>query len=405
MNEICHAARRPSSVSRGRRLSAVLLIAGSVAGLHAVALGQDEPPAEPTLPAAQAEADSVVPAEVDSAAQVKATAPADPLAESRGYLATAEANGAKRHLPGAYRRLEEMIDRAETGGADPATLAALQTAGRRLVNQSVYLAEIRERQSPLEALLGRYDQSLREIAALMGTAVDPELSGTPAADDLYVKLRAVRGRNQVRIDSLTVANRQLLGTVGADAAGRDSILVAMQVTISDLRHQLWETQLRVGIAEADRSAIAAELSDRRQFLEVVAQLETDLGPDLGEVAMNSGDVIVVRIFGFDFPSGSAELPADRLGLIDALARAVTDYGRASVTIGGHTDNTGSREANLRLSRRRAEAVAAALNTHLPAEAGSVVAVGHGPDLPIATNDTAAGRARNRRIEVTIAPAE
>lgn len=398
MNTIRHSAHPRPAGRRCRLLIAILLIAYGTGSHPAAALGQDEPPVavDPPATAAQAAQDSV--------AESEPSPPVDPLAESRGYLAAAEARGAKRHLPSAYRHLQEMIARAETGGADSTSVAALETAGRRLVNQSEYLAEIRERQNPLETLLGRYDQSLREIAALMGTAVDPTLSGTPAAEDLYVRLRAERRRNQVVVDSLTVVNRQLLGTVGADAAGRDSILVSQQAEISDLRHQLWETQLRVGIAEADRSAMASELGDRMRFLDLVEQLESDLGAQRGEVSMNTGDVIVVRIFGFDFASGSAELPQDRQDLIDAVAKAIAGYGRASVTVDGHTDNTGTREANLRLSRRRAEAVASALAEQLQVEAGSIAAVGHGPDRPIATNSSEEGRARNRRIEVTIAPA-
>ena len=72
-----------------------------------------------------------------------------------------------------------------------------------------------------------------------------------------------------------------------------------------------------------------------------------------------------------------------------------------VRIEGHTDDTGSRDANLRLSRRRAETVARVLEQELGLDVESVVTEGMGPDRPIALNSTAAGRARNRRIDVVI----
>ena len=56
---------------------------------------------------------------------------------------------------------------------------------------------------------------------------------------------------------------------------------------------------------------------------------------------------------------------------------------------------------MRLSRRRAETVAALMAEKLAVDATTILTVGHGPDRPIAPNDTAAGRARNRRIDVVI----
>jgi len=72
-------------------------------------------------------------------------------------------------------------------------------------------------------------------------------------------------------------------------------------------------------------------------------------------------------------------------------------------IEGHTDNTGTRDANLRLSRRRAETVARLLEGKLNWETNSIVTEGIGPDRPIANNGTAKGRAHNRRIDVVISP--
>ena len=398
MNETCYTGCRSAGDRRCRPLLgwvAMLLLFGMV-GFHAAVLAQDDSQEAPDTPAAATD-----PTTADSLETVVPPATVDPLDEIRGYLEVASKNGAKRHLPSAYRQLDDMIKQAEIEGADDATLADLRIAGRRLVNQAEFLVEIRERQSPLEALLGRYDQSLREIAALMGTTLDPELSGTPSADDLYAKLRTERLHSQVLIDSLTVANRFLRGTAGANAAQRDTSLEALQAELSDLRHQLWETQLRVGVAEADRSAVESDLDVRKHFLDTVIQLEADVGPTRGEILMTPGGGILARIFGFDFASGSSELKSGGQDLIDALALAIGRCDGAEVRVDGHTDDTGTRDANLRLSRRRAETVADALAEKLQVDVATIAAVGHGPNLPIATNNSAEGRARNRRIEVTI----
>jgi len=66
---------------------------------------------------------------------------------------------------------------------------------------------------------------------------------------------------------------------------------------------------------------------------------------------------------------------------------------------GHTDNVGSYETNLSLSKRRADAVVAALNTEYGINAGRLTANGVASLAPVAVNTTDEGRAKNRRVEL------
>jgi outer membrane protein OmpA-like peptidoglycan-associated protein len=77
-----------------------------------------------------------------------------------------------------------------------------------------------------------------------------------------------------------------------------------------------------------------------------------------------------------------------------------DYPDVKVTITGHTDNTGKPEANQKLSVSRAEAV----KTYMVSKkvvADRLIAEGFGADQPIADNATAAGKAKNRRVEFKV----
>ncbi|MFG1479097.1 OmpA family protein [Xanthobacter sp. V4C-4] len=97
-----------------------------------------------------------------------------------------------------------------------------------------------------------------------------------------------------------------------------------------------------------------------------------------------------------FESGSARIDQHSLGLLDRLVFALQRCPASVVEVSGHTDNVGEAAANLRLSEARAAAVVAFL-----AEAGiaheRLAASGHGATQPVASNDTDAGRAQNRRI--------
>ena len=84
-------------------------------------------------------------------------------------------------------------------------------------------------------------------------------------------------------------------------------------------------------------------------------------------------------------------------VLDRAVKVFTDFPNIRIEISGHTDSTGSLAHNRDLSRRRAEAVKRYLVEH-SIETGRIETRGAGPDEPVDSNRTPAGRARNRRIE-------
>lgn len=99
----------------------------------------------------------------------------------------------------------------------------------------------------------------------------------------------------------------------------------------------------------------------------------------------------------NFRSGSAQLDDDSRYALDQIAEFAYRCPDIGIEVGGHTDNVGRASANQRLSQVRAEAVVSYLvDEGLPPE--RLVATGYGAALPKYPNDTAANRARNRRIE-------
>ena len=99
-----------------------------------------------------------------------------------------------------------------------------------------------------------------------------------------------------------------------------------------------------------------------------------------------------------FATGQATITAAAASTITAAVTHIKASGATHVRIDGYTDTTGSASINGPLSRRRAEAVAAAMRTALPGV--SLTAAGHGPADPVADNATAQGRAANRRVTIT-----
>lgn len=102
-----------------------------------------------------------------------------------------------------------------------------------------------------------------------------------------------------------------------------------------------------------------------------------------------------------FPLNSAEIS----DVYDAEIRRVADFLKENpetvVEIAGHSDSTGKASYNKSLSQRRAEAVAGRLTGPLGVDPSKVSAMGYGEEEPVASNQTAAGRAENRRVEARI----
>lgn len=101
-----------------------------------------------------------------------------------------------------------------------------------------------------------------------------------------------------------------------------------------------------------------------------------------------------------FKSGSAELSEESRGLLDKLAVVTLRCVNAKIEIGGHTDSDGSAQTNNELSRRRSETVAVYF-TQAGIPIDRLEAVGYGQTIPVAPNDTAENKAKNRRIEFIV----
>ena len=110
-------------------------------------------------------------------------------------------------------------------------------------------------------------------------------------------------------------------------------------------------------------------------------------------------VVDEAIKNLEFDLGKATIRAKSYATLNTVAALLVEK-NFSLKLAGHTDITGSRELNLRLSKERAESVKAYLVSQ-GANASRIEATGYGPDQPIATNKTAAGRQQNRRVEFTL----
>ena len=107
----------------------------------------------------------------------------------------------------------------------------------------------------------------------------------------------------------------------------------------------------------------------------------------------------VAVYGILFDTGKAELKAESEPVLAEIAQLLKGQPRLRLHVVGHTDNVGGFEQNLDLSRRRAEAVVKALVGRHGAAAARLRPFGASSAVPVESNRSEAGRAKNRRVEL------
>lgn len=151
--------------------------------------------------------------------------------------------------------------------------------------------------------------------------------------------------------------------------------------------------VQTAIAEADPAPASVALAIPRDIA------------DAGRVAACQAEFdLVAKENPVAFPRDRWDLDASAKAAVSKLAIVGKACAALKIEIQAFTDNQGKRAANTRLSSKRAEAVKEYL-VELGLSPGLLTAVGFGPDRPVASNRTASGRARNRRIEFRVTRVE
>jgi len=187
------------------------------------------------------------------------------------------------------------------------------------------------------------------------------------------------------------------GSFEADRRDREAAESAYKAKLEQNRRELEQTQAELGSTKSTLAGTRAELEKARS--ETAAALAS-----LGEAAKvrdeERGTVITLD-GSVLFASGKSTLLPIAEKKLDEVAKALTDTAAdRTISVEGHTDSNGNDAFNQKLSQDRADAVRTYL-VQRGVKSDHITAVGKGETTPVASNDTAEGRANNRRVEIII----
>ena len=246
-----------------------------------------------------------------------------------------------------------------------------------------------------------YEGATAALAEAQGLKGDKQVDAAQrslvmSGQALNQTVRMMEAEAEAAKQAQATAEKQALAGEGANLAAElgatNERLAQTEARLARTQSELETTRAQLKRVDAQASSMNAQrMAMKEQLAAAMGQMATSSETDRGHVVSLSGTA---------FASGKSDLTTDAKYVLAKLAGLLLTKPKMKLALEGHTDSTGAEEFNRKLSLDRANAVKMFLS-EMGVAAGSMTAEGFGPDKPIAPNDTAGGRAKNRRVDIVL----
>lgn len=286
--------------------------------------------------------------------------------------------------------LRARYQQALTAATDPVEVEQLR---RQVEDQAIALRDMQQRERLSEESLNR------EVARLR-TELDRTRQQGNQSSQIISEREAEIARMQQELERVRT-EREAAERARAETERQrtEEIAAAERARYEEaarLREEVAQERARADQAQGELARTRTEMQQRE-----TTRFE-ELQRALASVAQTRSDDrgFIVTLPGIFFDTGKATLKPGARNVLNRVADQLKTHTDVRITVEGHTDSVGSEESNQALSQRRAEAVRDYLSGRgVPGERLEVAA--RGESAPLATNDTAAGRQQNRRVELIL----
>ncbi len=299
----------------------------------------------------------------------------------------------------AETRLSSLSREYELALANRVDVAEADRLRRQIEDQQIALRAMQEREGLSEKLMQQEIDRLRE-------QLDTEKQKGAVSLQSFDEQQAQLDQRARELAELRTEREAAEKKRADDEAAFSERIKALETQAAASAEERAKLTQQVETERARAAQAEAELLKAREALakqdEEQKQRMANMEKTLAEIAQTRRDErgFIVTLPGIFFDTGKAALKAGSKATLQRIAEQLRLNDKLLITVEGHTDATGSDELNQALSEKRAAAVKDAL-VSAGVSADRVIAIGKGEGAPIATNDTAAGRQQNRRVELVL----
>lgn len=239
-----------------------------------------------------------------------------------------------------------------------------------------------------------YQEQLARVVAPINSQVPFNLANKEVVRILNDDIAQLTGERQALVASVDSAKRQNTELELSSKMRESALQESKDKAVLEVQREKEEAVL------AAQLELEQEQSRKREIAQKFAGIQSLFMSEEATVYRQL-DNVLIRAQGFAFKSGSSEIESSNFVLLNKIIESIKRFPNSNIMVSGHTDSVGSEELNLELSKRRAQTVANFITQVGLIPASRVEFGGHGKEKPVASNETVAGRAENRRVEVLI----
>jgi outer membrane protein OmpA-like peptidoglycan-associated protein len=313
---------------------------------------------------------------------------AEYLSETRQLLADADRARVERYAPITLSKAQKLLAEAERelneNRYDTDRPRSLAKQANYEAKHAIYLSEVvrdvRDKDLSVEELILQWEDPLVQIADAADILPEMEAGHDKLEKQLVGYVEDMRNEKQ----ALEQENE------------------ASTLRMADMEEELRALDERLGGATAERAALVQRLEAQARVKQQFEQVEKMFSSEEARV-FREGSNVILRLVGLTFDSGKSDIQAANVQLLNKVEKAIDVFPQSELVIEGHTDSYGGDESNQVLSQARAESVQQYMINAMRIPSYRLIATGYGETNPVANNETEAGRARNRRIDIVIKP--
>ena len=172
------------------------------------------------------------------------------------------------------------------------------------------------------------------------------------------------------------------------------------IQISDMEEEIRNLDKMLGGVSEERESLIQRIEAQARIKEQHERVEKIFLSEEARVLRENNNVIL-RLIGLTFESNESKIMTKNIPLLTKVEKAIDVYPKSEIIIEGHTDSQGDDQFNQNLSQERADSVKQYMINAMLIPNYRIIATGFGETRPIANNETALGRQKNRRIDIVI----